>query len=154
MTDLDAFIEDAKQLAADAEEGRRIKEATQKGSVKTPFYERDPAPGYDGEIRSMASQVVIGIWNKERRPVKLSEIYQGVREKIQHRIEDSDWPKVWLMPSKRTCDRRVNEAADLRFFESESETTPIICLKAGTYVCNPALFEQEVKDEILGDNSK
>ena len=149
MTNLEEFIEDARELAQDAEEGRRVKEAAQKGHVKTEMYHRDPAPGQDGDLRQMIAQVVIGVWNKEKRAVRLAEIYQGVREKIQQRIEDHDWPNVWGFPIRRTVDRRVNECADWRFYESESGVTPIISTRPGWYLANPSLFEKAVKEEIL-----
>lgn len=148
MTDLRAFMDMAQELADKAEQGRRIKEAAEKGHVKTEPYERELAPGFDGELRKMVAQIVIGVWNTQHRPMKLNEIYQKLREKVAERIEDHDWPAIWGFPIKRTVDRRVNEAADYRFYTEKDEVPPIIALKAGTYQANPALFEKEVKEAI------
>ena len=145
---IDEFLDLATELAEDAKEGQRIKEAASKGHVKTEQYYREPAPGYDGELREMASQFVFGVWNEERRACSLNEIWRGVCARIRQRQADNDWPKIWVAPIKRTMDRRVNEAADVRFSE-DGVTTPIICTKAGWYQANPALFEETVKKEIV-----
>ncbi len=126
--------------------GRKIAEAASKGHVQSEEFHRDPAPGYDGELRQMIAEHVWGVWNSERRPCRLSEIYEGVRARVQRRIEDGDWPKVWGYPIRRTCDRRCNEAADWRFYPDEP--TPIIQVKPGWYQANPALFEESVKSDI------
>ena len=148
MTDLDDFIETAQRLASEAQEGRRIQEAAKKGHVKSDFYERDPAPGYDGELRKMIAQVVMGTWNEQHRPMKLAEIYDKVKEKVTERMERKEWPAIWGYASKRTVDRRVNECADYRFYPEQGDIPPLLMLRAGTYVANPALFENEVKEEI------
>ena len=144
--DLDRFLEDAKSLKDEAEQGRKIQEAARNGFAKTPDYERDPAPGYDGHLRDLIASFVLGKWNEERRSVSLDEIYQGVREKIAREQEDKTWPKIWLFPSKRTVDRRTNETARLEFYMDD--VPPTVCVKAGHYQANPALFEEAVKDEI------
>ena len=145
--DLDRYLEDTKAFAEEIQESQRIKEAASKGYAKTPDYERDPAPGYDGHIRDLIVSVVFGVWNEYKRSASLAEIYQGVREKIAREQEDSTWPRVWLTPSKRTVDRRCNETARPEFYPEGPP--PCICVKAGHYQSNPALFEQPVKEAIL-----
>ena len=145
--DLDRYLEDTKAFAQEIGEAQRIKEAARKGFAKTPDYERDPAPGYDGHLRDLIAQFVLGKWNEEKRSVSLAEIYQGVRAKIAREQEEQVWPKIWLTPSKRTVDRRTNETARPEFYMEGPP--PCVCVRAGHYVCNPALFEKAVKEEIV-----
>ena len=143
--DLDRFLEDAQTLKEGYEEGVKIAEAARKGHVKTEMFYRDPALGYDGEIRSMIAEFVAATWHSKHRGASLAEIFQGVREKVSRRIDDHDWPSVWGFPIKRTVDRRTNETASTKFYE-----IPLtICLKPGVYMINPMLFEPEVREEIL-----
>jgi hypothetical protein len=147
MNDLEKWLEDTVEVVEQVLESQRIKEAASKGYAKTPDYERDPAPGYDGHLRDLIAAFVLGKWNTERRAVSLSEIYQGVREKIAREQEDSTWPKIWLVPSKRTVDRRTNETAVPKFYPEGFP--PTICVKAGRYQANPALFEDSIKEAIV-----
>jgi hypothetical protein len=144
--DLDRYLEDTKAFTEEIQEAQRIKEAAKKGYAVTPDYERDPAPGYDGHIRDLVVSVVFGIWNEQKRPASLAEIYQGVRVKIAREQEDQTWPKIWFNPSKRTVDRRTNETARPEFYLEGPP--PCICIRAGHYQSNPALFEKSVISDI------
>ena len=145
--DIRRFLEDATSLADEAEQARKVQEAARNGYAKTPDYERDPAPGYDGHLRDLVASVVLGVWNEQKRPADLNEIYQGVRKKIAKEQEEQTWPRIWLFPSKRTVDRRCNETARPEFYPEG--LPPTICVKAGRYQANPALFEDTVKEAIL-----
>jgi hypothetical protein len=150
IIDLDEFIESAKSLAQEAEEGRRIKEAATKGYVKTDQFHRKADALMDERLREMAVEVVFGIWNEQKRDVTLDEIYHGVHKKVSQDLENGEWPRIWSVPSKRTVDRRVNETADKNHpeFWHGFDNPPCVCIRAGRYRPNPSLFEEAVKEEI------
>jgi hypothetical protein len=68
---------------------------------------------------------------------------------VAEEIEDGVWPKVWLRPSKRTVDRRVNECADPRFADMDVGFPKLMCVKAGWYQPNPHLFDEEVRHDVV-----
>ena len=78
MTDLTDFLETAQKLADEAEEGRRIKEAAQKGYVNTAPYVRQSDANEDERLREMAREVIFETWHKERRAASLNEVYEGM----------------------------------------------------------------------------
>lgn len=150
-TDITTFMDMAQELADKAEEGRRIKEAAEKGTVEPSFYHYDPAPGFDGRIREMARDVIFRIWELEKRPARLQEIYDGVRKEIVQDIEDDFWPKVWnATPSKRTIDRRAGELHENKAeFWPRYDFPPVMLLKPGYLQPNPRLFDEKVREEIV-----
>ena len=150
MTDLTDFLEIAQKLADEAEQGRRIKEAAEKGVVEPAFYRYESAPGFDGRIREHARDTVFRVWELERRPAKLAEIYQGVLQRIAGDIDDGSWPRAWdATPSKRTVDRRVNELASADFsFWGAYDCPPCMMVRPGYYQPNPMLFDDSVREEI------
>lgn len=97
-------------------------------------------------LRQYVLEVVFAVWNKHKRPVAMSPqkpgqfyIAQGVQKKIRQAREKGEWPKEWGYVGKRTIDRRVNEAADPRFYEDG--IPKIVAVTAGVYQPNPSLFE-------------
>ena len=87
--------------------------------------------------RQLAVEAVFSIWNTEHRPAQLREIYIKVQEKIQILSTLGQWPYHYR--SKRSIDRRVNEAASPAYCEGESPK--IVAVTAGVYMANPTLFE-------------
>lgn len=83
-------------------------------------------------IRKLCVQAVFSVWNTEKRPTNLGEIYQFVRS----RMKAKDYP--YNVRSKRTVDRRVNEAASPDFYEDN--LAKIACVSPGIYQPNPELF--------------
>ncbi|MBT0160695.1 hypothetical protein G4O51_12015 [Candidatus Bathyarchaeota archaeon A05DMB-2] len=84
-------------------------------------------------IRKLCVQAVFSVWNRERRPASLSEIFAFVRSKML----DPSYP--FSVRSKRTVDRRVNEAASPDFYADN--VAKIACVSPGIYQPNPKLFE-------------
>jgi hypothetical protein len=109
--------------------------AMRQGSVPTPPSQPPENEAYLAVIRAKAANAVYSVWNESRKPAQLGEIFIRVRSNIAN---DETWPKDWTWPSKRTVDRRVNEAADFRFYHGP---TPIVAVKAGVYCPNPARFD-------------
>jgi len=137
-----AFYQDSYQKAD------QVLTALKKGSVKTPSFKpeflRDKE--YLESIRELSKEAVYARWSSEKRPSQLIDIYRFVKRRIQVLIDVGEWDaKAWTPPSKRTVDRRVNEAADQKYWDGP---TPIIALRAGLYIPNPSLFDEEGRREL------
>jgi len=90
--------------------------------------------------RQLAVEAVYSIWNREGRPAQLSEICRLVRRKVKEKIAADEWP-FRSYRSKRTIDRRVNEAASSQF--SKDGVPKIVAVTSGVYQPNPTLFEKK-----------
>jgi hypothetical protein len=108
--------------------------------------------------RDIIVDIVFIAWRRAHRPVSLSEIYlgfprfvggiqqewiQGVRERVQSRIDNDLWPYARFPRGKRTVDRRVNEAASPDFYVDN--VAQIVCVKLGVFQPNPVLFEKPLE---------
>jgi hypothetical protein len=126
----------------------QIQEALTKGYAITPRSEGAPQDEqYIGTLRKLVSQAVYQIWNVERKPSDLHEIDRIVIAKIKDAMPPGiNWKPEWELPSKRTTDRRVNEAADPRNYAGG--ITPIIALRPGVYMPNPQHFDGEAKQQL------
>jgi hypothetical protein len=114
--------------------GEQVSMAMRQGSAVTP---RQPPPSdkrYMELIRVHVVRAVFAIWNVQGHQADLLSIYNRVHDSLPW---DPDFDKTWTAPSKRTVDRRVNEAADPRF----ADPTPIIAVKPGLYIPNPLNFD-------------
>jgi len=92
--------------------------------------------------RQLAIEAVFCIWNQEHRPAQLAEICRIIRQKIRDKLDAKEWPFTPYR-SKRTIDRRVNEAACTLF--AENGIPKIVAVTSGIYQVNPALFEEGEK---------
>jgi len=95
-------------------------------------------------IRQLVVKAVFAKWNKDKEPATLLSIFFKVQDNIKELITTAQWnrwKKEWGIPGKRTIDRRVNEAADPRFYEDG--VPKIVAVSAGVYQPNPALFVKE-----------
>ena len=88
------------------------------------------------ELRALVVQAVFAKWNKEGKPSSLLSIFYRVQDRTRELKATGRWP--WKIPGKRTIDRRVNEAADPRFYDDR--VPKIVAVKAGLYQPNPTLF--------------
>ena len=70
----------------------------------------------------------------KHRPATLLNIFYRVGDQIAMLREICEWPFQGWSPSKRTTDRRVNEAADPRFYENG--VPKIVAVTAGVYCPN------------------
>jgi hypothetical protein len=112
-------------------------------TLKLPTWKPQPVPAGESEceaIRKLAVEAVYKIWNTEHRPADLMDIYVIVTEKIGKLRADDEWP--WKeFRSKRTVDRRVNEASSKDFY---ADGIPKICaVTSGVYQPNPRLFAKK-----------
>lgn len=87
--------------------------------------------------RQLVIEAVFSVHNLWKRPTDLQEIYEIVKKKVEKRLEKNTWPHVAYCRSKRTIDRRVNEAASPDFNDG---TVKIVAVSAGIYQVNPALL--------------
>lgn len=125
------------QTAIDKARGfDQLQTAMSQGHAKTPESTIVQSPEYLAIIRAKAASAVYSVWNEHHQSAQLGEIASRVLLNIGR---DETWPEAWTIPSKRTIDRRVNEAADPRFYETH--VTPIVAVKAGVYLPNPRRFE-------------
>lgn len=114
-------------------------------------------------LRQYILEVVFAVWSEHKKPVAMSPqkpghffIARGVQKKIRAAQEKGEWPQEWGHVGKRTIDRRVNEAADPRFYKDG--IPKIVAVTAGVYQPNPALFKiiaaglkTEVTKQLLED---
>ena len=113
--------------------GEQVESALRQGFATTPHQSPPENRAYVDRIRVHVVRAVYAIWNLEGHEADLGAIYNRVRDSLP---QDPQFRKEWVLPSKRTVDRRVNEAADPRF----APITPIVAVKAGLYIPNPAHF--------------
>jgi hypothetical protein len=127
----------------------QILTAVKKGSAKspsfTPEFLRDPQ--YVQTIRNLCVQAIYGRWNLKKEPSTLIQVYYSVRRKIQEMVNNRQWDtRNWKIPGRKTVDRRTEETAAAKHWPKEP---PCLCVRAGFYCPNPALFDDETKEQIL-----
>ena len=113
------------------------------GTVKLDGWQPQEPPDLEETrvLRRMVVETVYAHWSKYHQPINLAAIWRGVHKKIVDAHATGQWRKQWGWPGKRTVDRRVNEAADPRFY---TDGVPKIVAKtAGVYTINPKLLEAE-----------
>src|SRR5438445_13619130 len=113
--------------------GEQVQSALRQGFATTPHQSPLENRAYVDRIRVHVVRAVYAIWNLEGHEADLGAIYNRVRDSLP---EDPQFSREWALPSKRTVDRRDNEAADSRF----APITPIFAVKASLYSPNPAVF--------------
>jgi hypothetical protein len=136
--------------ASEASQVDQVAAALKQGYAITPLMAGAPQdPTYLEVIRQMAIEAVYSVWNQHRRPAHLWEIYHIVMAKIEDKLPSTaglPWRgNVWERPSKRTVDRRVNEAADPRFYQ---DVTPLVAVSPGHYMPNPRTFDGQTRIQL------
>lgn len=123
-------------------------------TTKLPTYhEPAGAPMTEQEqqaYRTLAVAVVSITWHLLKRAVSLQEIYDGIlimkngveqrringiRQRVQDMLDAGDWAFAKFPRSKRTVDRRVNEAAAADFYPDH--IARIVLVEPGIYQPNP-----------------
>jgi hypothetical protein len=85
-------------------------------------------------LRQIVVQSVYAHWARTGKPAKLKDIASIARDKIVQAEFYGNWKPRWGTPSKRTIDRRVNEAANPDFYPDG--VARIISVTAGVYKPN------------------
>jgi hypothetical protein len=80
------------------------------------------------------------IINGKKQKVKTDRLVDGVKQRVKAIIDDKEWPYAQFVRSKRTVDRRVNEAASPDFYKDGMPK--IVAVTHGIYQVNPALMER------------
>ena len=93
------------------------------------------------KLRQYIVEAVFSFWAERKKPTSLIGIFFRVNSRISKECKMGLWPRRLGHPGKRTIDRRVNEAADPRFYENG--VPKIVAVTAGVYQPNPVLFEGE-----------
>lgn len=127
----------------------QILTAVKEGSAKSPSFApeflRDPQ--YIQTVRNLCVQAIYSRWNQEKEPSTLVQIYFSVERKIQEMVTNLQWNTlVWKIPGRKTVDRRTEETAAAKQWPKEP---PCLCVRAGLYMPNPALFEEPMRSELL-----
>jgi hypothetical protein len=131
-------------------EGLRVKQnffKRQSVTAKLPTWKSPTIPLSEGEAsayRQLIVEAVFSIYNTEKCPCDLARIYSIVKEKVKERISQKAWPYAPFCRSKRTVDRRVNEAASPDF---NGGLPKIVAVTSGIYQVNPSLFKVEILAE-------
>ena len=110
------------------------------GTEKLKDWKPQPKPNEEmcKRLRQYIVEAVFARWNKEIKSSTLMNIFYRVQDRIHEERTLGRWPKEWKQPGKRTIDRRVNEAADPRFYQNG--VPKIVAVTAGEYQPNPKLF--------------
>jgi hypothetical protein len=114
---------------------------TTQGVLKTTAYKPQPPPSPEQaqHIRKLVVRAVYGLCYCQKKAT-LQAIFHRVGDMIREMRSMGTWPYRTWQPGKRYVDRRVNEAADPRFYEDEPPK--IVCVTAGVYSTNPELTQQ------------
>lgn len=121
-----------------------LKPHKQPGTLKLRGYkpQSPPTPEQARFIREkLVVPAVYGIYYVKQKPATLIGIFTRVQDRINAMRTTGQWPYKSWQPSKRYVDRRVNEAADPRFY-CDGAVPKIVCVTAGRYQPNPELMEQ------------
>lgn len=112
------------------------------GTEKLDGWQPQPKPDEEmcKRLRQYIVEAVFARWNDKIKPSTLVSIFYRVNDRISKERTLGRWPREWKNPGKRTIDRRVNEAADPRFYEDR--VPKIVAVTAGEYQPNPKLFEE------------
>jgi len=125
----------------------QILKAVKKGSAKSPSYEYLRDPRYIQTLRNLCVQSIYSHWNQKKEPSTLVQVYYSVERKIQEMLNNRQWDTLaWKIPGRKTIDRRTEETADARQWPKEP---PCLCVRAGFYMPNPALFEEPMRSELV-----
>ena len=110
------------------------------GTMKLKQWKPQPKPNEEmcKCIRQLVVEAIMGYWTTEHKPSTLMRVFCRVQDRIKELKAMGNWP--WKIPGKRTVDRRVNEAADPRFYEDGAPK--IVAVTAGEYQPNPQLFSE------------
>lgn len=109
-----------------------------------------PEPDKAEAIRNLAIKEVYSKYFLSGEASTLVEISDKVKSRIQQLIWNSEWPITYGMPSKRTIDRRVNEACEPTWFE---DGVPRLAAKtSGYYVPNPVRFLESCNKKEVDKN--
>ncbi len=97
------------------------------------------------QYRVLIRQSIFATWRNHSRASTLQEIYTDVTRRVKELISTGDWAFAPYPRSKRTIDRRVNEAAEPKFYPHG--IVMVVAVSSGIYMPNPQLFmfKQETK---------
>ena len=123
-------------------------------TTKLPTYKKPAGPPMSEAEQEAYRDIIIDFvfiaWRKLHRPVSLDEIYYGaavfksgiaqesiigVKERVQSRIDNDMWPYAKFVRSKRTIDRRVNDAGSPDY--GENNISYLVLVNPGIYQPNP-----------------
>ena len=112
-----------------------------KGLKLNGFQPQKPPPAdLCSHLRKLVVRTVDAKWFQTEEPSTLQEIAEKVREIASYEVKKGLWKKTWKFPSKRTIDRRVNDACEPIWYDDD---VPRLAAKtAGFYVPNPYRFKE------------
>lgn len=106
-------------------------------TVKLDTYQpsQKPSEDYCQVLRDLAVQAVFAYWHERHKPIHI----RLVEKKVLHELWRRKVRRRWLgpYPSKRTIERRIQEAA------TKEHGAKIVNVTAGYYRPNPNLFEKK-----------
>ena len=100
--------------------------------------QKPPPADMSSHIRKIAVKIVYAKYNRTGKPSTLREIADKVKQQINTQILNGEYKKTWPFPSKRTIDRRVNEACEAVWYDDD--VPRLAAVRAGYYTINPARF--------------
>ena len=136
-------------LANQAMKGKKLEELAKTGYVEPPRYERKIDPEEDENIRRIAVKLIHAHFNKCKSEIYIQALVTQIRSYCanlqKNGPSESDflmgiiWKSSWHIPSRRTCERRINETPHPEFYPDHHPL--VACLKAGYY--RPQLTEEQ-----------
>jgi len=132
-----------------------IEQALKKGYVESEKITPTDLAEKMNTTKPLVIRAVYSIWNTSKKPASKPEIIRWVKNEVQQQIKLGMWSKrnpdgTPYVPGNNTIDRCIRACCDPRHFPNQP--TPIIRLVEGKtclYMPNPALFDEETKQEIL-----
>jgi len=132
-----------------------IEQALKQGYVETDKIIPPDLAEKQETVKPLVIRAVYSIWNTQKKPASKPEITRWIKNEVKRLITIGHWSKrnpdgtPWV-PGNNTIDRTIRACCDPKHFPNQP--TPIIRLVEGKtclYLPNPALFEDEVKQQLI-----
>ncbi len=120
--------------------------------MKSPFWQPQTKPSEGPELtasRQLIVEVIFGLYYEKKQllektgmpaqPIRLDEIFKRIESRVQILRACHQWR--FPLHEKRWWDRRVNEAAEPKFYPDG--VPKVRAATAGWYEPNPLLFEKK-----------
>ena len=150
-TTLEDFIATAEAMAEENKGASKVNKIAQGEAVKNPQADMKPPPEYVKAVRFHAINAVFDIWNEqikassEGRDIYIGDLTKPVQDKVRFLVSLGAWK--WGIPSDLTVRRRVEEAADIRYYP-ETGHPAIVCISDGYYRPSPFYLSPETREAI------
>jgi hypothetical protein len=147
----DPFIKEALRLRDAGAKGEKIARLASGEVVRNPQRDSKPPPEYVRAVRFHAINAVFDIWNEqveasgEGRDIYIGDITKPVQDRVRFLASVGAWK--WGIPSDLTVRRRVEEAANPKYYP-ETGRPAVACISEGYYRPSPFYLSPETRQAI------